>query len=218
MQFKMIKKTNKNRRKDDMITKWDVSRGKTAIFIGSSVCVGSGATNNRGWSKMVAERMERNGWTTSNCAIGGQTTADILLRLQRDVINRKPAVCFVGLGLSNEGLSRTDNPAVPCGIFLGNLRKIAQALQDAGILPIIGGVYPNNDYTEEQYKWVRFVYDEMDKWDVPVLQWLDGIEDGKGHYPPGWEHDAWHPNDIGYAYYYESIPTALWDILDCPKE
>ena len=41
-----------------MITKWNVSRGKTAIFIGSSVCVGSGATNNRGWSKMVAERME----------------------------------------------------------------------------------------------------------------------------------------------------------------
>lgn len=196
----------------------DVSRGKTAIFIGSSVCVGSGATDNRGWSTMVAERMQRNGWQTSNCAIGGQTTADILLRLERDVINHKPAVCFVGLGLSNEGLSRAENPAVPCGIFLGNLRKIAQALENAGILPIIGGVYPNNDYTEEQYKWVRYVYSEMDKWDVPVLQWLDGIEDGRGHYPPGWEHDAWHPNDIGYQHYYESLPESLWEMLDCPVE
>ena len=53
-----------------MITKWNETRGKTAIFIGSSVCVGSGATDNRGWSTMVAERMVRNGWTTSNCAIG----------------------------------------------------------------------------------------------------------------------------------------------------
>lgn len=86
--------------------KIDFSRGKTAIFIGSSVCEGCGATNNRGWTAMTAERMERNGWTTGNCAIGGQTTADILLRLERDVIVHKPAVCFVGLGLSNEGLAR----------------------------------------------------------------------------------------------------------------
>ena len=41
--------------------KIDFSRGKTAIFIGSSVCEGCGATNNRGWTAMTAERMERNG-------------------------------------------------------------------------------------------------------------------------------------------------------------
>lgn len=163
----------------------DFSHEKTAIFIGSSVCVGSGATNNRGWSTMMAERMERNGWTTSNCAIGGQTTADILLRLQRDVIDHHPAVCIVGLGLSNEGLSTAENLAVPCGVFLGNLKKIVQALEAAGIFPIVGGVYPNDDYTPEQYVWLRRVYDEMDTWDVPVLQWLNGIEDGHGHYPQG---------------------------------
>ena len=152
--------------------KIDFSRGKTAIFIGSSVCEGCGATNNRGWTAMTAERMERNGWSTGNCAIGGQTTADILLRLERDVIVHKPAVCFVGLGLSNEGLATTPDPAVPCGIFLNNLKKIVQALKDAGIFPIVGGVYPNNDYTLMQYAWERRVYDEMDTWDVPVLQWL----------------------------------------------
>ena len=197
--------------------KIDFSRGKTAIFIGSSVCEGCGATNNRGWTAMTAERMERNGWATSNCAIGGQTTADILLRLERDVIVHKPAVCFVGLGLSNEGLATAPDPAVPCGIFLNNLKKIVQALKDAGIFPIVGGVYPNNDYTLMQYAWERRVYDEMDTWDVPVLQWLDGLEDGYGHYPKGWENDPWHPNDEGYKRYYEQIPQKVWDLLECPK-
>ena len=166
---------------------------------------------------MTAERMERNGWTTGNCAIGGQTTADILLRLERDVIVHKPAVCFVGLGLSNEGLATAPDPAVPCGIFLNNLKKIVQALKDAGIFPIVGGVYPNNDYTLMQYAWERRVYDEMDTWDVPVLQWLDGLEDGYGHYPKGWENDPWHPNDEGYKHYYEQIPQKVWDLLECLK-
>ena len=197
--------------------KIDFSRGKTAIFIGSSVCEGCGATNDRGWTAMTAERMERTGWTTGNCAIGGQTTADILLRLERDVIVHKPAVCFVGLGLSNEGLATAPDPAVPCGIFLNNLKKIVQALKDAGIFPIVGGVYPNNDYTLMQYAWERRVYDEMDTWDVPVLQWLDGLEDGYGHYPKGWENDPWHPNDEGYKHYYEQIPQKVWDLLECPK-
>ena len=195
----------------------DLSRGKTAIFIGSSVCVGYGATDERGWSAMMAERMARNGWTTHNCAIGGQTTADILLRLERDVIAHKPAVCIVGLGLSNEGLSTAKNLAVPCGIFLSNMKKIVKALEDAGIFPILGGVYPNDDYTPEQYAWLRRVHDEMDTWEEPVLQWLDGIEDGHGHYPAGWAHDPWHPNDEGYRHYYESIPKSVWELLGCTE-
>ena len=196
----------------------DWTRGKTAIFIGSSVCQGCGATNERGWSAMAAERIARNGWTTSNCAIGGQNTADILLRLERDVIAHAPAVCFVGLGLSNEGLAAAENPAVPCGIFLNNLGKIVEALEGAGIFPIVGGVYPNNDYTPEKSEWLHRVRDEMDTWDVPVLQWLDGLEVGKtGHYPAGWENDPWHPNDIGYAHFYEQIPQRVWDKLECPK-
>lgn len=196
--------------------KIDFSRGKTAIFIGSSVCVGAGATNNRGWSAMTAERMQRNKWRTSNCAIGGQTTADILLRLDKDVLAHRPAVCFVGLGLSNEGLSSAANPAVPCGIFLSNLMRIARALEAQGILPIIGGVYPNDEYTGEQSRWLHAVHDEMNHWSYPVLQWLHGIEDGNGHYVSGWTSDPVHPNDIGYENLYAAIPNSIWQLLECP--
>ena len=202
--------------------KIDFSRGKTAIFIGSSVCEGCGATNNRGWTAMTAERMERNGWTTgAPIDLPTREAVDETgLGYYEDKICKntdKPAVCFVGLGLSNEGLATAPDPAVPCGIFLNNLKKIVQALKDAGIFPIVGGVYPNNDYTLMQYAWERRVYDEMDTWDVPVLQWLDGLEDGYGHYPKGWENDPWHPNDEGYKHYYEQIPQKVWDLLECPK-
>ncbi len=195
---------------------FDLSRGKTAIFIGSSVCEGCGATDGHGWSALTAERMARNGWRTSNCAIGGQTTADVLLRLERDVLEHRPAVCFVGLGLSNEGLTTAADPAVPCGIFLSNLAKIVSALKAGGVLPIVGGVYPNDEYTPAQAAWLRRVRDEMDAWDVPVLQWLSHLEDGHGHYPAGWTADPWHPNDTGHRAFYESIPQSLWTLLDCP--
>ena len=44
------------------------------------------------------------------------------------------------------------------------------------------------------------------------------IEDGDGHYPEGWAHDPWHPNDEGYRHYYENIPQKVWEILGCEKE
>jgi lysophospholipase L1-like esterase len=194
----------------------DWSRGKTVIFIGSSVCKGCGATEERGWSAMAAERMARNGWRFSNCAIGGQTTADVLLRLERDVLARRPAVCFVGLGVANEGLPGAQDPAAPCAVFLSNLQKIVGALKEAGIFPIVGGVYPNDNYTREETQFLRRVRDAMDAWDVPVLQWLSHLEDGHGHFRAGWAADPGHPNDVGYAAFYEAIPASLWQLLDCP--
>lgn len=183
-----------------------------AAFIGSSVCVGSGATDNRGWSRMLAEDLEKAGWETWNCAIGGQTTSDILLRLERDVISKQPDVCFVGLGLANEGLGRTNNEteaAIIRGIFESNLKKIAAALQKAGILPILGGVYPNNGYNAFQTAALRASHAEINTWGVEVLNWLDALDDGLGHFKEGQYLNAGHPNDAGYRVMYEQIPADL---------
>ena len=81
----------------------------------------------------------------------------------------------------------------------------------------MGGVYPNNDYTLMQYAWERRVYDEMDTWDVPVLE-MAGRAGGRLRPPSqGLESDPWHPNDEGYKHYYEQIPQKVWDLLECPK-
>lgn len=185
---------------------------KQAIFIGSSVCVGSGATNNRGWSAITAERMRTEGWSTSNCAIGGQTTADILLRLQKDVIDHQPQLCFVGLGLANEGLPGAEGTdcEIIRGIFESNLKKIVDALTRAGIRPILGGVYPHNHYTPEQYAALQDTRAEMNRWFVPVIDWLPALDDGYGHFRPGLSFDAGHPNDAGYAVMAKRVSPELW--------
>lgn len=183
-----------------------------AAFIGSSVCVGSGAADNRGWSRMLAEDFEKAGWETWNCAIGGQTTADILLRLERDVIAKQPDVCFVGLGLANEGLGGTADEtaaAVVRGIFESNLKKIVSALKKAGILPILGGVYPNNGYKPYQTDALRASHRAISTWGVEVLNWLDALDDGSGHFREGLYYNGGHPNDEGYRVMYRQIPDDL---------
>lgn len=142
------------------------------IFIGSSVCVGSGATNDRGWSTLLAERLRAEGHSVSNCSIGGQKTSDILLRLERDVIGHHPDVCIVGLGIANEGLPRTADEIsarMIQGVFLSNLKAIVNALRKAGIAPVLGGVYPNNDYTPLHYRILLDTRARMNTWDEPVF-------------------------------------------------
>ena len=179
---------------------------KELIFIGSSVCAGTGATDDRGWSAMLGERLEKQGWRVSNRSIGGQTTADILLRLERDVISKHPAVCVVGLGLANEGLPLTQDEQaarIVQGIFLSNLKSILGALRKAGIRPVLGGVYPNNRYNGFQYAVLRETDAAMQRWGVPVLAWLPRLDDGKGHFREGLYRDTGHPNDDGYRVMYE---------------
>ena len=186
-----------------------MNMSKKLIFIGSSVCVGSGASNNRGWSTLLAERLEKQGWYSTNCSIGGQTTTDILLRLERDVIVHCPDMCIVGLGLANEGLPLTaDIPSarIVQGIFEHNLKKIAGALQKAGIRVMLGGLYPNNKYNDFQYEILKESDNNMASWGIPVFRWLPALDDGHGHFQEGMYHDAGHPNDYGYRVMYSQIP------------
>lgn len=184
------------------------------IFIGSSVCEGYGATDNHGWSAYLAEALTERGWQVSNCSIGGQTTADILLRLEKDVLVHKPDVCVVGLGLANEGLSWAENETegrIVKGIFESNLKKITESIQKAGIKVMLGGVYPNSQYTPLQNTLLRECAAEMDTWGVTVFHWLDAVGDEQGHFRPGLEHDPWHPNDEGYRVMFEQIGMEVFE-------
>ena len=182
---------------------------KKLIFIGSSVCVGSGANNNHGWSTLLAERLEKRGWSSSNCSIGGQTTTDILLRLERDVIDQHPDMCIVGLGLANEGLPIAVDilsAKIIQGIFEHNLKKIVEALQKAGLRVMLGGVYPNNNYKDFLYDILKETDCNMASWSIPVFRWLSALDDGHGHFQEGMYYDAGHPNDYGYQVMYSQIP------------
>lgn len=186
--------------------------GGKLIFIGSSVCYGYGGTDDHGWSFLLGKDYEAKGWEVRNCSIGGQTTTDILLRLDRDVLSHHPDLCIVGLGLANEGLpgaAEYRKAKVIQGIFEHNLMKIKEALQKEGVSVMLGGVYPHNAYKTMHYELLQETHDRMDQWDVPVLQWLSAIEDGSGHFREGFYMDAGHPNDAGYQAMYEAAKKQL---------
>ena len=191
-----------------------MSPKKTVIFIGSSVCKGTGATELYGWSRMLDARLTAEGWTCEHTSIGGQDTGDILLRLGRDVIDRHPDCCIVGLGLANEGLKKTQTPEeAECvrAVFDANMRKIISALQKADIAVACGGVYPNNRYNGFQYETLKKEEALSASWGVPVFSWLSALDDGQGHFREGLYHDAGHPSDEGYRVMYECIPEKIFE-------
>jgi len=189
--------------------KGELAGEKKCIFIGSSVCVGTGAADDRGWSRMLADRLNAEGISTENLSIGGQTTTDILQRLDADVISRRPAYCVIGLGIANEGLPKTATPdeAEECrAAFDSNMKRIISALKKAGIKVAAGGVYPNNKYNDFQYAALLKEEKASEKWGVPVFDWLSSVEDGSGHWKEGLFSDAGHPSDEGYKAMYSAIP------------
>ena len=95
------------------------------------------------------------------------------------------------------------------GIFEHNLLSIKNALQQAGISVLLGGVYPNNRYNAMHYDLLRETDERMGHWDVPVFHWLEDIEDGRGHFREGYYADAGHPNDEGYRAMYASAKKCI---------
>lgn len=194
---------------------------KKAIFIGSSVSLGIGSTDSaKGWRSHITALLEENGWEVSDCSIGGQTTADILLRLQKDVIDKGPDVCFVGLGLANEGMAGTAasvDGEIVRGIFESNMAKIVRALKSAGIFPVVGGVYPNNRYQPFHYEILKesnaALKTAYDGEGSLYLDWLSAIDDGNGRFKEGIYHDAGHPNDRGYEMMANAVKKKVFEIV-----
>ncbi|MCQ2449335.1 MAG: SGNH/GDSL hydrolase family protein [Clostridia bacterium] len=192
---------------------------KKVIIIGSSVCYGDG-TPNHGWSRLLQERLETKGYEVSNCSVPGNRAADILMRLQRDVIDQKPDYCIVGLGLPNDGFALAVTPEEQLEtrtVFEYNVKYIVRMLHEKGIRVILGGLYPNNNYTPEHAVGLEQTEANMKTWGVPVLSWLDALSDGHGHYKDGLTYDGAHPTKEGHRLMYECIPENIIELCDQGK-
>lgn len=77
----------------------------------------------------------------TNAGVGGDTTAQMLARLQADVIALGPGWCHVLGGTNDIGL------AVPTATTTANLTAILDALDAANVRPILGTVPPRAAYT-----------------------------------------------------------------------
>jgi acyl-CoA thioesterase-1 len=101
------------------------------VCFGDSLTAGSGATPGQSYPDHLATMLGRE---VINAGVPGDTTADALVRLQPDVLDRNPGYVCVTLGgndLKN---------GVPRDEAFANLDAIVRRIQAAGALVVVGGI------------------------------------------------------------------------------
>lgn len=136
--------------------------------------------------------------------ISGQTTPQMLVRFQQDVVALDPKVVVINAGTNdiagNTGPSTID-------MITDNLRAMAQLAEAAGIKVVFASITPAYDYP-----WRRGL--EPAPKVAAVNQWMKGyceghgcvyadyhsaMSDEKGEMKEGISTDGIHPNEAGYA-------------------
>ncbi len=145
-----------------------------------------------------------------NVSEPGNTTADVLKRLERDLIQKKPDMAAVFLSLGNEGLATEPIKAVEN--YKKGMTEIIGTLKNAGIRPIVGSGYASNLYTSEQYRLVKETNLWLNTLDVPLINLLGGLEDGKGHFPDELLFDHSHPLNRGHEELFYAVVPSLFTV------
>lgn len=154
-------------------------------------------------------------WKTSNISIGGNTTANLLDRWERDLLSNCSSYVIYGLSLGNEGVHDRGEAAYN-SYRDGMLQAIKQA-EDAGIVPVMANNYTRADYNESDYNYVKKLNLLIHEWDLPSINTLGAIDDGKGRWASGYENDAYHPNSAGHQEFCYAIVPSLFDALEAGK-
>lgn len=105
--------------------------GSNIICFGDSLTYGTGAGSGRDYPSQLVALINR---PVINAGVPGNTTADALARLERDVLSRSPRIVLITLGGND-----LKNGVSPQEAFL-NLRTIIEAIQARGALVGVGGI------------------------------------------------------------------------------
>ncbi len=192
---------------------------KKIIILGSSVASGwvTSYQEKYDFKNGYAYRLERyladKGFIVINKSVPGDNTADVLARFDKDVLSDKPDIVLIGLSMANEGLE-TANPDSVSLSFETGMKKIIEKCEENSIKPVLGLCYANNNFTPEQYRYLRNMNLKMNSLGYPCINFLGALEDGNGHFPEGTTFDPNHPNNLGHEEFYLSIPPGLFKAIE----
>lgn len=151
--------------------------------------------------------------------IGGQTTPQMLLRFQQDVINLKPRVVVILAG-TNDLNRETGND---CATIEGNLQKMV-ALSRANnikvvlatILPVCGKKIKNRPPAKisEINAWIK---DFCDRTGVIYLDYYSAMVGSDGFMRQDLADDCLHPNALGYEIMAPLAEKAIQQALQPPE-
>jgi lysophospholipase L1-like esterase len=184
------------------------------MVIGSSVAMGCSAWLLNGWANRLGQALkEQYGHQLINRSHLGANVTSTIERFAAVVVPEKPDIVIIALSLGNEGLAycRPHDRRAVQRRFESGLLQLIQMTKDLGAVPILGGLYPHGDYTPEHNWLLRDTYIRMQTWQVPILDWLDSLDNGYGRWQSHLYLDAAHPNTLGHELMLKAIDLQLFD-------
>ncbi|MCT2407023.1 SGNH/GDSL hydrolase family protein [Chryseobacterium antibioticum] len=186
---------NLARYKDDNTTILNAKKKVDAVFMGNSIT--------EGWVKSHPEFFSENNYASRG--ISGQTSSQMLLRFQNDVVALKPKLVIINAG--------TNDIAQNTGVYdpdftFNNIKAMADIAQSNGIKVIIASVLP-----AAAFPWRKEITDVTQKVDalnnrlkqyshnnkLTFIDYNTAMRDEKGGLREGLSKDGIHPNLAGYT-------------------
>ncbi|MFH0946638.1 MAG: SGNH/GDSL hydrolase family protein [Planctomycetota bacterium] len=189
----------------------------TIAVLGSSVAAGWVTSYEakhdlqNGYAARLGRLLEDRGFKLVNVSIPGNTTSDVLARMNRDLEPLAPDIVLIGLSLANEGLEDDRDAAVET--YLKNLPEIVDRCNEAGWIPVVGLCYPYDGYDATDYAALKQVNLAIEGFDVATINLLGALDDGTGQFVEGYTYDEGHPDNRGHDEMFLSIVPSLFESL-----
>lgn len=202
---------------------------------GSSVCSGTGdRVTGKGYIGLLKNIMDGKGWEVVNASRGGDNTETILERWDKNenlktsdkkineeqhLVQHKPDCIIIGLSLANEGIinEKKESRDSVFDKFQKGMLNLIEKGKKAGYKVIIANCYSNNQFSPEQYEATRKMNILQNKWGVPLINFLGTVDDGNGHWVPGFFNDDWHPSYGGHKEMCFAIVPSLFEAIEKGK-
>ncbi|SIT21648.1 Lysophospholipase L1 [Chryseobacterium ureilyticum] len=196
---------NLTRYKDENTNILSSKKKVDVVFMGNSIT--------EGWVKSHPEFFSENNYTGRG--ISGQTTSQMLLRFQNDVVALHPKLVIINAGIND--IAQNTGIYEPYFTF-NNIKAMADIAQKNGIKVIITSVLP-----AAEFPWRKEITDAPQKVDAlnkRLKQYADNnklifvdyntaMRDSKGGMREGLSKDGIHPVPVGYTIMEPMIKNAI---------
>ncbi len=164
------------------------------VFMGDSITDGWGHTSDKFFP----------GKPYINRGISGQTTPQMLVRFQQDVVHLRPAVVVILAGTND--IAGNTGPSTP-QMIEDNIMSMTAIAQHAGIKVVLSSILPAYSYPWkpgiQPVPQIRLLNQWMNFFCVRTgctyLDYYTALADDKGAMKPGLSKDGVHPTPEGYA-------------------
>lgn len=178
------------------------------VFMGNSITAG--------WINIHPEFFATKGYV--NRGIGGQTTPQMLIRFNQDVIDLKPKVVVILAGIND--IAQNTGPTTPEAI-MDNLSGMALLAKAHGIKVILSSVLPAYDFPwrpglEPSGKVIalnRMIKKFAEENGMHYLDYFSALVDARNGMKKEYSHDEVHPTLAGYKVMEPLVDKAIAEVL-----